>query len=448
MKKFRLLTLLALLMTVATGAWAQEQSETIATTANEVEGTHFTISNNGGYVNAQGMNADEGITVTAKNGETITKVFIICPVGYSNVHDYNTSISSGTKEVTDAGVINVTGVNASTFTFTCSDTSPQFSQFVVYYTEAPASYSVTMPQDTPDASNWTGKAGTATEFSALPLENVAVGDAVTLKYGGNRKVKTVTATTDAGGSPAPAGLTLDLATVTEATTVGDGYTVTGTLGANVKISIADGATVTLDGVTINGVDNSNYKWAGINCLGDATIILSGTNTVKGFYEEYPGIHVPQNKTLTIEGSGSLTASSNYYGCGIGGGCEIACGNIVIAGGTITATGGSGSAGIGGGKESSCGNISITGGTVTATGGKNAAGIGSGSEGSCGTVTITDGVTSVTATKGKDANYSIGAGNHGSCGTVTIGCTLDGGGNPVGGTTGQISTSPYTYQPSN
>jgi hypothetical protein len=181
-------------MTVATGAWAQEQSETIATTANVVEGTHFTISSNDAYVNAQGMNADEGITVTAKNGETITKVFIICTVGYSNVHDYNTTVSSGTKEVTDAGVINVTGVNASTFTFTCSDTSAQFSQFVVYYTEAPASYSVTMPQDTPDASNWTGKAGTATTFSALPLENVAQGDAVTLKYSGDRRVKTVTAT--------------------------------------------------------------------------------------------------------------------------------------------------------------------------------------------------------------------------------------------------------------
>lgn len=194
MKKFRLLTLLALLMTVATGAWAQEQSETIATTANVVEGTHFTISSNDAYVNAQGMNADEGITVTAKNGETITKVFIICTVGYSNVHDYNTTVSSGTKEVTDAGVINVTGVNASTFTFTCSDTSAQFSQFVVYYTEAPASYSVTMPQDTPDASNWTGKAGSATTFSALPLENVAPGDAVTLKYSGDRRVKTVTAT--------------------------------------------------------------------------------------------------------------------------------------------------------------------------------------------------------------------------------------------------------------
>ena len=257
--------------------------------------------------------------------------------------------------------------------------------------------------------------------------------------------------------------TIDLATVTEATTVEDGYTLTGTLGANVQISIADGATVTLDGVTINGVDDGSYAWAGITCLGDATIILSGTNTVKGFYSEFPGIYVPVDKTLTIEGSGSLTASSNFFGCGIGGGYYKSCGNIVIAGGTITATGGMDAAGIGSGNNSSCGNISISGGTVTANGGNQAAGIGGGSEGSCGTisitggtitatgsfyaagigsgyggpcgtVTITNGVTSVTATKGEDANYSIGAGMDGSCGTVTI-----------GGVVGAISDSPYTYE---
>ena len=195
MKKFRLLTLLALLMTVATGAWADEQSETIATTAKIVEGTHFTIDSNGQSADSDGMNADGGITVTAKNGETITKVVISCTYHPVNVNDGNTSVSSGTKEITNGGAtITVTGVNASTFTFTCSVSGTQFGQFVVYYTEAPASYSVTMPQDTPDASNWTGKAGSATTFSALPLENVAVGDAVTLKYSGDRRVKTVTAT--------------------------------------------------------------------------------------------------------------------------------------------------------------------------------------------------------------------------------------------------------------
>ena len=132
--------MLALLCLTATGAWAQEQSETIVTTnSNIVEGTHFTISNNS-YVDGSGMCADmEGITVTPKNGETITQVVISCTYGPGGVNDGNTSVSSGTKEITNGGgTITVTGVNASTFTFTCSYADPQFGQFVVYYTEAPA----------------------------------------------------------------------------------------------------------------------------------------------------------------------------------------------------------------------------------------------------------------------------------------------------------------------
>ena len=221
---------------------------------------------------------------------------------------------------------------------------------------------------------------------------------------------------------------VDLSTVTTVTTIEDGYTVTGTLGANVKISIAAGATVTLAGVTINGENNESYGWAGITCLGDATIILEdGTeNTVKGFHKNYPGIHVPgdidpaNNKTLTIKGTGSLTASSNGQGAGIGGGYNINCGNIIIEGGTVEATGGVSFAGIGSGGYRSCGNITISGGTVTATGGYGAAGIGSGDSGTCGDITITTGVTQVTATKGSDAPNSIGAGGGtGTCDTVTI-----------------------------
>ena len=220
----------------------------------------------------------------------------------------------------------------------------------------------------------------------------------------------------------------DLSTISANYTVSNGETITGTPAGNYKISIAAGATVTLKDVTIDGSGN----YAGITCLGDATIILDGTNHVKGCSSDYPGIYVPQYKTLTILGTGSLTAIGNDSGAGIGGSSDADCGNIVIEGGTIAATGGKYAAGIGSGGYGSCGSITISGGTVTATGGDEAAGIGS-SWGSCGNITITDGVTSVTATKGFDAYNSIGAGYHGSCGTVTI-----------GGNVGAISKSPYTF----
>ena len=188
----------------------------------------------------------------------------------------------------------------------------------------------------------------------------------------------------------------------------NGDILTGTLAGNYKISIKAGATVTLYNVTINGSNNNIYQWAGINPEGDATIILEGANTVKGFWRNYPGIHSAVGHTLTIKGTGSLNASSNGWGAGIGGGKGVSCGNIVIQSGTIVATGGINGAGIGSGKNdggSDCGDITISGGTITATGGNNAAGIGI-ANGTCGNIEITAGVTSVTATYGGEGFTSI------------------------------------------
>ncbi|MBO4586461.1 MAG: hypothetical protein J5677_01415 [Bacteroidales bacterium] len=253
---------------------------------------------------------------------------------------------------------------------------------------------------------------------------------------------------------------INLATITANYTVPNGKTISGILGANVKISIAAGATVTLRDVTINGINSNRCLWAGINCEGNATLILEGTNKVKGFYEYYPGIQAAHNGTgsgdeytLTIRGDGSLTASSNGLGAGIGSGrcgyssgslttIDAPCGNINIQGGTITATGGEDGAGIGAATRSSCGNITISGGTITATGGEYASGIGSGRSdfldmrpSSCGNITISG--AHVTATKGGGSPNSIGKGYGASCGTVTIGGTAY----PDG-----ISESPYTYEP--
>ena len=261
-----------------------------------------------------------------------------------------------------------------------------------------------------DASNKSVTWSSSNESVATVKDGVVTGKAVGMA--------TITVTTVDRGKKATCTVTVyddsdeyivDLGMLTEDYTAFDGDILTGTLGKNVKISIANGATVTLRNVTINGVDNGAYRWAGINCRGNATIILEGTNSVRGFQGDYPGIHIAKGKTLTIKGSGTLNASA--YGSGWGG------------------------AGIGGGNGIECGNIVIEGGTVNAWGGINAPGIGSGSFAACGNITITSGVTSVTATKGSGAPYSIGPGKSGSCGTVTI-----------GGKVGAISESPYTYKP--
>ena len=269
-------------------------------------------------------------------------------------------------------------------------------------------------------------------------------------------------------------------------TAQNGDILSGKLNKEVSISIADGATVTLDGVNINGDGGWNKgDYAGLTPLGDATIILKdgSENIVKGFNENYPGIFAADYKKLTIQGTGKLEASSNRRGAGIGGGYNTSCGKIEIQGGTITATGGTAGAGIGaglgsypyggycgdititggtikanggdgaagigsGGGCSSCGSITISGGTIEATGGNGAAGIGSGRNSSyvyCFGITITDDVTSVTATKGDGAPNSIGAGYGASCGTVTIGTTVywDGSDYLNGGDT-YLPTSPLVF----
>jgi len=244
--------------------------------------------------------------------------------------------------------------------------------------------------------------------------------------------------------------TIDLSEdfTTDVITAHDGDVLTGTLSTNVKISIANNATVTLQNVSINANGGwTTGDYAGITCEGDATLILVGTNTVKGFNQDYPGIYVPgdknnpnNNKTLTIQGSGSLKASSNGNGAGIGGGSNINCGNIVIAGGTITATGKEANAGIGVGYEASCGTISITGGTVNATGSLYGSGIGTGYGGSCGAITISGGF--VTANGGGYA-AGIGAGYHNaSCVSIDITggtVTATGGTKAAGIGTGQESS---------
>ncbi len=216
---------------------------------------------------------------------------------------------------------------------------------------------------------------------------------------------------------------IDLSTLTGDHTFVNSQTLTGKLNGNYRILVEDGATVTLNNVTING--NKNYRRPAIELLGDGGITISGTSTVKG----QPGIYVPENKTLTISGSGTLNAFGIYGGYGnidgaaIGGSSGASCGNIIINSGTINANASDASeaAGIGGGTNQRCGDITINGGTITAIGGRYCAGIGSGevewnNNASCGNITINGG----TVTARSECAPGIGAPQYGAtCGNITI-----------------------------
>lgn len=148
-----------------------------------------------------------------------------------------------------------------------------------------------------------------------------------------------------------------------------------------------------------------------------------------------GIIVPRGSSLTIygqqKGTGTLIANASYGNAAIG----SAEGTVTIHGGTITATAEGTGAGIGGSEGSTGGNIVIYGGKVTARGGENGgAGIGSGyfdvtchyddwecgyipeETGSAGTITIYGG--NITATGGYSA-AGIGGGFGCDAGTVAI-----------------------------
>lgn len=98
------------------------------------------------------------------------------------------------------------------------------------------------------------------------------------------------------------------------------------------ITIPNGVTVTIEGVNI-----SPSGKAGINCEGNANIILKGSNSIQGGYG-YPAVQGGcSGTTLTISGSGSLTATGGYGSAGIGSGHGGECGDIIISGGTGSAT---------------------------------------------------------------------------------------------------------------
>ena len=142
-----------------------------------------------------------------------------------------------------------------------------------------------------------------------------------------------------------------------------------------RIYIQGTANVTLDGVNIETGSGAPIEIRDYNDT-NVTLTLSGNNTLISQAAEKAAIHKTRGQqatssdaaTLTISGSGSLTAVGGNDAAGIGGGGYRGdTHNIIINGGTINATGNGDAAGIGSSDDGSTWNIVINGGNITANG---------------------------------------------------------------------------------
>ncbi len=305
------------------------------------------------------------------------------------------SVDAGRNQMS----ITVSGTFEGTATIhvVCSDPqeNPVSSDITVACTLPPVPITVRMAAGTEEAANWSLSSGNASVPGTQVLENVMSGSQVTATYNGTQKVKSVKAvkyvvpptpldnTTTAwadGKYAVPAGgLTYsDAITVSGDVTLvlTDGTTLT----LNKGISLASGATLTVEGngtMNVNGTNNSTAS----TVAGTGTLVLtSGTLTAKG-------------------GNGGSVDVFGYGSHGGNGGNAIN-GSVIVSGGTLTARGGNG--GSVGEASSDCSG-------------------GNGGDAISGTLTINGGST------------SVNNGSNGSIGEDCDDCTAGAGGKAVAGT---------------
>ena len=189
MIKKRFISMLVLLMTAVTGAWAQEE-RLLTTIVNTGDNASFKSGsktfNNIATVTFSGNVGNDGdimgwysdqertLTVTAAEGNTITRVKF-----------YNYSGSAFDEEAPFEAILVLDGAWCITKVNGTSIGYWGVTKIEVY---GYGPYQVSLK----DATSWQGKAGTG-EYQALPLTGLEAGTAVSVKYSGWKLVKSVKA---------------------------------------------------------------------------------------------------------------------------------------------------------------------------------------------------------------------------------------------------------------
>ena len=228
-------------------------------------------------------------------------------------------------------------------------------------------YKVSVKEGTEDATSWTIAPAEAT------TAGVAAGTTVTATYNGTKKVKSVKAVKKAAATPldntTAAWTAGTFAVPAGGLTYSNAVTVSGdvtlvltdgeTLTLNKGISLAEGATLTIQGngtMNVNGTDGNSSSTVGGN---HGTLVLT-------------------SGTLTARGGNGGSVDAFLYDSHGGNGGDAINGSVIVSGGTLTARGGNGGSvgetsdecSGGNGGDAISGTLTINGGSTSVNNGSN------------------------------------------------------------------------------
>ena len=194
MRKNKLLLLLALLMTAATGAWAQDAKHLIKATHGE-----------------QTRLLEQPLPYATTIGELYEAVtggqsFSDLISTMSALEMPLTGISSRITSVASIGDLNGASTPVTVKADGETTISLRFGSYAqAIYISVTSPLYVTMKEGTEDAAKWTATVGTTSTAQPLPVGGLSEGDQVTIQYSGRLKVKGVKAVSDAAAAAVPDG---------------------------------------------------------------------------------------------------------------------------------------------------------------------------------------------------------------------------------------------------